>query len=214
MGLMVVVSLPVQMREAQSMGKEALADSVRSCESPHPFICELCSCRAHPSQVTVPSVLPTPPFLQPAPCSDAQWDAAGAAVLQMAEETAGLSVTAFSRQEESLPGTSAAAAACVPAAGRLFHSNSLHWLGSAAAAAAAASCRHAALACTACSSPRPMGKGRGWGGGKMHSTNRWWFVATGFCFSGSGAAFQHGGSRLFCVPDAKAWGSGGASSVW
>lgn len=87
----------------------------------------------------------------------------------MAEETAGLSVTAFSRQEESLPGTSAAAAACVPAAGRLFHSNSLHWLGS-AAAAAAASCRHAAVACTACSSPRPMGKGKG--GGKTKSRAR------------------------------------------
>lgn len=46
---MVAVSLPVQMREAQSMGKEALADSVRSCESPHPFIYKLCACRALPA---------------------------------------------------------------------------------------------------------------------------------------------------------------------
>lgn len=140
--------------------------------------------------MTVPSVLPTPPFLQPAPCSDAQWDAAGAAVLQMAEETAGLSVTAFSRQEESLPGTSAAAAACVPAAGRLFHSNSLHWLGSAAAAAAAASCRHAALACTACSSPRPMGKGGGWGGEKCTAPIGGGLWQRGFASLGAGQRFS------------------------
>lgn len=61
MGLMVAVSLPVQMREAQSMGKEALADSVRSCESPHLFICELCACRAHPQ----PGDRPLCPSLPP-----------------------------------------------------------------------------------------------------------------------------------------------------
>ncbi|XP_065589700.1 serine/threonine-protein kinase ULK3 isoform X2 [Cyrtonyx montezumae] len=38
----------IKMREAQSMGKEVLAESVRSCESAHPFICGLCVCRGPP----------------------------------------------------------------------------------------------------------------------------------------------------------------------